>query len=135
MNSQVNEVLSERYTDTFTGVRLLHSLVISFNVALSEVLAIRFSTLSPLLEANFERPFRGLFSVSPRSCQRFRSLEIVDLLIFNIFATYDARQPPSISCTMVFVCPLVIVYRVLQFCKQGYCIETGMNIGLKFRIL
>jgi hypothetical protein len=30
---------------------------------------------------------------------------------------------------------LVIVYRVLPFCKQGNCIKTGMNIGLKFRIL
>jgi hypothetical protein len=42
--------------ETFTGV-LLNSRVISFNVALREVLAIRFSTLSPLLEANFERHF------------------------------------------------------------------------------
>ena len=64
--------------ETFTGV-------------LREALTIRFSTRSPLLETNFERPFRGLFSVSPRSRQRYRSLEIVDLLIFNIFATFDAR--------------------------------------------
>jgi hypothetical protein len=34
-----------------------------------------------------------------------------------------------------FLCRLVIVYRVLPFCKQGNCIKTGMNIGLKFRIL
>ena len=110
MNSQVNEVLSERYTDTFTGVRLLHSLVISFNVALSDVLTIRFSTLSPLLEANFERPFRGLFSVSPRSCQRFRSLEIAYIqYIYNLrcsaatfYKLYDGICVSSANCLPCF---------------------------------
>jgi hypothetical protein len=51
----------------------------SINVALREVLTIRFSTLSPLLETNFARPFRGLFSVSPRSRQHFRSCGILNL--------------------------------------------------------
>jgi hypothetical protein len=73
--------------DTATGVCSLNSEVMSFSVALRDVFTTLERVCSALLVTIIFLPVQGIFSVSPRILQRFKTLEIVDLLIFMLCAT------------------------------------------------
>lgn len=79
--------------ETLIGVLLLKSAVISFKVVLRAFFTSLESVRSPLTVTNLGLPFRGLFSTFPRSLQRFKNLEIVDLFMFKLSDISDTLCP------------------------------------------
>jgi hypothetical protein len=65
----------------------LNSEVMSVSVALRDIFTTLERVCSALLVTIIFLPVQGIFSVSPRILQRFKTLEIVDLLIFMLCAT------------------------------------------------
>ena len=84
--TKCNFILTVR-RDTTTGMRSLNYAVMSFSVALREIFTTIESVFSALLVTIIFLPVQGIFSVSPRILQRFKTLEIADLLIVMLCAT------------------------------------------------
>ena len=116
-------------------MRSLNYVVMSFSVALRDVFTILESVFSALLVTIFFLPARGIFSVSPRILQRFKSLEFVDLPIFKLCASCLAQCPLSISFAIVFFwCRLTILSRaspfLLKSTMSNFCYKSGIKIRI-----